>query len=60
MRWKNIDPEIELTIPNHDYKKLSEEEKKNWIKEEDDVSSPSGPGLLDVLGGGLLGEDSDD
>lgn len=60
MRWKNINLDIDLTISNHDYKKLSNEEKKNWVEDKDDVSSPSSPSLLDVLGGGLLGGDSDD
>lgn len=57
MKWINkYNPELEIS--NHHYKHLSDEEKKNWIKEkeEDEKTDLS---IGDILGGSLIGNDSD-
>jgi len=57
MRYQNIDNPKKIINPRR-YNRLSPEEKKKW--KEYDERKVDHADLLNVLGGGLLGEDDDD
>lgn len=55
MRWKNID--TGKIINNRRYGRLSDEDKKNWEQFDENIVEHGD--IINVIGGGLIGEDSE-